>query len=294
MTTTIQRPDSTIQYRFVSKQATPEHPKATTVLSRTVMSLNVHNISGTARFAPADLIDDVWPAITDRGTLPDILLLNELSKRNPGFKAFVEALKTAGYQVFTDPRPSNDHFNECLIASKGLPSTMKAEVLSPSTPSGLDYLAVKLMVLGKPVFLLSYRLHSFLNHEIQSAIHAGKLNACVENYKSIGAALPEFKALVDSFGEALIVAGGDNNHGAVRESYHGLAQKPASLSQQQAVINSLTFHTPESGYSNLRQHTAIDHILASPSIRADHVAYEVLSSNKLDHAAITSTIELRF
>jgi hypothetical protein len=285
--------DATV-YEYAPKKLITDYAKTLTPVSYSVLSLNVHNISGSKSFAPANLIDDVWPALTDRGSLPDVLMFNEVSKINPGYDAFVEALSDAGYRVFTDPRSNEDHYNECLIGvgSRLILPTTKVEVLHPSQPSGLDYLALKFNYLETPVVLLSYRLHAFLDDETQAAIKAGKRNSCIENYRSIGeTALPELQALVASFGDALILAGGDNNHGATRDTYEDLAQKPASLQRQASVLSSLEFHTPESGVSNLKQHTQIDHLLTSASVQTNDVKYEVLSSSKLDHAAITGNVE---
>lgn len=292
----LERQYGATQYEYAPKKLITDYAKNLTPVSYSVLSLNVHNISGSKSFAPANLIDDVWPVLTGRGPLPDVLMFNEVSKQNPGYDAFIEALSDAGYRVFTDPRPSEDHYNENLIGvgPRLILPTTKVELLHPSQPSGLDYLAVKFDYLETPVVLLSYRLHAFLDHDTQAAIKSGKLNSCVENYRSIGeAALPALQDLIASFGETLILSGGDNNHGAaIRDaSYDDKAQKPASQQRQATVLSPLEFHTPESGVSNLKQHTQIDHLLTSASVQASDVKYEVLASSKLDHAAITGNVE---
>lgn len=258
-----------------------------------MLSLNVHGIAGTRQYAPANLVTDVWPALNQRGSLPDILLLNELSKKSPGYPDFLDALVSAGYQTFSDPRSANDHYNECLVAvgPRLLLPTSKVEMFSPTTPSGLDYLAVKFEYLETPTVLIAYRLHEFLTK--------GQDKNMVEHYKSIAKiALPELKSLLTSFNpsKTMVLAAGDNNHGKIRRSYEGgYSQQPASLQRQAEALKPLgiNYLTPETGFSYYPARTSIDHILTAKSVTANNISYEFLPTQALDHAALTADIQFK-
>jgi hypothetical protein len=270
---------------------------AVAVSAITMLSLNVRGVAGYQKYAPANLMLDVWASLIDRGTrLPDFLLLNELSKRNVGYHDFTNALKDAGYRIFCDPRPE-DHENECLIGVGSripLPPIKNVEVLYPARASGLDYLAVRCKCLGTDIVILAYRLHQFLNNQEQLEIAEGKLKAMEANYQSIGnVALRELYGLLQSFAPARVLAAGDNNHAAIREFYTGFAQEPASKQRQVSMLAPLgiDYYTPESGVSYFPSKTKIDHVLATKDIAVNNLSYEVLSSPALDHAAITADVD---
>jgi len=257
-----------------------------------MMSLNCNLKSGTTQYSHANLMIDVWPALTGGGhQLPDILLLNEVTSREGDFEEFVGVLEEAGYRVFRDTR-SVKNANEVLIAvgPRLILNSSKVEVMFPGEDSGLDAMGVVFKYFdGSMIGVVASRLHS-----------AEATKDMRVAYRSIGkVALPQLvnfiKEIKKSFPGVHLLGGGDFNHGMIRKNYEGLAQKPAKFEKMASDFLEVGLNmTTPSGFSNNVSHTSIDHLFSSVDCSLEKYNYLEMASSNLDHKAVVGDVMIPF
>ncbi|NLR31322.1 exonuclease/endonuclease/phosphatase family protein [Levilactobacillus tujiorum] len=258
-------------------------------INYSVLCLNVNGKINTVAYEHASLMNDVWPALVNNG-LPDVLLLNELSRREVGFENFVKALERAGYRVLHDTRPIMSGSNEALIAigPRLLLKSTKVEIIYPDKESGLDAIAAVFSYFDNTkLCLIACRLHSTVD-----------TSDLYEHYQNIADnAIPQLRGFLTNIrtrfsNRIRFIGGGDFNNGKIRQSYDGLAQAPASHKKIKDGLKKLKIDliTPDTGYSNRKQHTEIDHMFTSESISIKNSNYRELLSPNIDHNAVVADV----